>query len=1466
MSSVKGPLRPEEEKLFLGQPKGFPFDDFALEDVMLPENDDMDIASEDDSDEEEEIETESGFGSIVVVDNLPKVPPEKHEKLCSVVKKVFQQIATVREGGLWMPFDPETKLTRGIAFVEFNTPEEAQAAQQQTNNYKLDKSHTFQVNMFDDFDKYSKVPDEYAPAERKAYEPQENLQQWMMDKRGRDQFVVRHGDETEIAWNDSQRNTIEEVYKRTFWTESFVQWSPHGSFLATLHRQGVAIWGGSSFNRIHRYSHPGVRLMSFSPNERYLVTYSLQEADSPTDKAIMLFNVFDTRSGRKLRNFTGTADDFATGAAAGVGGMLGWPIFKWGGHPEDRYFARLARNCISVYEAPEMGLLDRKSLKLDNVFDFEWSPAEPILCAFQTEQANGNLPARISLIRIPDRVELRQKNLFSVSDVRLFWHPQGDFLAVQVDRYTKTRKSTFTSFELFSVKERDIPMEVLDLPTKGDKVVNFAWEPHGTRFAILHGDGTKPSLSLYNMKDMRTSARGVQLVATQPNKQVNSLQWSPQGKFLVLGGLKAMQGQLEFFSADDFEVMSAAEHFMCTDVEWDPTGRYVATSVTHVHHMENGFNIWAFNGQLLYRVPRDKFFQFAWRPRAPTLLTAAQQEGILNDLKTYSRRYDEDDAAVLVEVDEQIRSERKRLMTEWQQWYEGKKAWLEEMAAAKDKLLQGSQEEAAFVSLSDTMDEDPEPPEQPVAERDPTGRYLRYDHILGRGAFKTVYKAFDEEDAIEVAWNQVRVSELVTSKEDKERLFAEIRVLKQLKHKNIMTFFDSWLDQKTYTVNFITELFTSGTLRQYRRRHRNLDPEVFKIWAWQILCGLVYLHGHTPPIIHRDLKCDNLFINGCEGIVKIGDLGLATLLRARTAPQSVLGTPEFMAPELWEEEYDARVDVYSFGMCLLELATLDYPYSECKNPAQIYRKLTLGIRPAALQKVTSQELAEFIAVCIRPVSQRPFARQLLKHPYFDAIRSCRSAHHLGMTSLSRATGESADYMSSTELLGSGTLASMDQPLSAPSSIAGDVLAEIEVPEVTAIPVPPPKSPPQRSTMSIARSPTRHRTVSGGDELFAIVRPSDTGSIDFACIPEVSSTGEGTAVPIGGEREFRVQGRLQEDASQLNLRLRILQPDGTAKVVEFDYDLAEDTAMSVAAEMGPTHSLATWLAASRQHTADAHEGHHTPRRRTSEHSLLGPGPPRAASPAPLPSQLSFPKPAARQSSDASAGFLTPSDGFPAAPVSSSTPPPVSPRSPHLPAPVSPRSPHTSPEQQQGGVDGRTLSKLLSASQKVDRRLPMQKLFEHLEDHFIVDNSDGILHLSNGSTRLLPLRVNASSPRHRHRSLGGSGSLTPDLSSPPAYASPLGSPMPQATSPAPYSASTSPRHIDGFMSPQLGRGGALLSSRSASEKELKRKVAAEAAVARMRDLEAKFQGLCGLSNPSRSGTRADPGMPLNGLRQH
>lgn len=62
---------------------------------------------------------------------------------------------------------------------------------------------------------------------------------------------------------------------------------------------------------------------------------------------------------------------------------------------------------------------------------------------------------------------------------------------------------------------------------------------------------------------------------------------------------------------------------------------------------------------------------------------------------------------------------------------------------------------------------------------------------------------------------------------------------------------------------------------------------------------------------------------------------------SQTYVESVIGTPEFMAPELYEEKYTEKVDIYSFGMCVLEMATGEYPYSECENVGQVFRKVCL---------------------------------------------------------------------------------------------------------------------------------------------------------------------------------------------------------------------------------------------------------------------------------------------------------------------------------------------------------------------------------------------------------------------------------------------------------------------------------------------------------------------------------------------
>uniref|UniRef100_A0A8B9F671 Serine/threonine-protein kinase WNK4 n=1 Tax=Amazona collaria TaxID=241587 RepID=A0A8B9F671_9PSIT len=265
----------------------------------------------------------------------------------------------------------------------------------------------------------------------------------------------------------------------------------------------------------------------------------------------------------------------------------------------------------------------------------------------------------------------------------------------------------------------------------------------------------------------------------------------------------------------------------------------------------------------------------------------------------------------------------------------------------------------------------------------PDGRFLKFDIEIGRGSFKTVYKGLDTETTVEVAWCELQTRKL--SKTERQRFSEEVEMLKGLQHPNIVRFYDSWKSsiKGQLCIVLVTELMTSGTLKTYLKRFKEMKLKVLQRWSRQILKGLHFLHTRSPPIIHRDLKCDNIFITGPTGSVKIGDLGLATLKRASFA-KSVIGTPEFMAPEMYEEKYDEAVDVYAFGMCMLEMATSEYPYSECQNAAQIYRKVTSGLKPSSFYKVKVPELKEIIEGCIRmDKDERYTIQDLLEHSFFQ---------------------------------------------------------------------------------------------------------------------------------------------------------------------------------------------------------------------------------------------------------------------------------------------------------------------------------------------------------------------------------------------------------------------------------------------------------------------------------------------------
>lgn len=267
-------------------------------------------------------------------------------------------------------------------------------------------------------------------------------------------------------------------------------------------------------------------------------------------------------------------------------------------------------------------------------------------------------------------------------------------------------------------------------------------------------------------------------------------------------------------------------------------------------------------------------------------------------------------------------------------------------------------------------------------ETSPNGRYIRYNAILGKGAYKTVYKAFDTEEALEVAWNKLNVDRL--SEYDLEKVSNEVSLLRQVEHKNIIRFYDTWHSEGangSRTINFITEQMISGTLKEYLKKAKAIKLKVIRRWCRNILEAIAYLHLRKPPIMHRDLKCDNIFINGHVGEVKIGDLGLSGV-KERDKAESVIGTPEFMAPELYEESYTEKVDIYAFGMCLLEIVTMEYPYSECNNMAQIFKKVFNGERPGAFNMLVDGDVKDVIASCLNREAYRPSAAELLEHPLF----------------------------------------------------------------------------------------------------------------------------------------------------------------------------------------------------------------------------------------------------------------------------------------------------------------------------------------------------------------------------------------------------------------------------------------------------------------------------------------------------
>lgn len=258
-----------------------------------------------------------------------------------------------------------------------------------------------------------------------------------------------------------------------------------------------------------------------------------------------------------------------------------------------------------------------------------------------------------------------------------------------------------------------------------------------------------------------------------------------------------------------------------------------------------------------------------------------------------------------------------------------------------------------------------------MIDESPKKRYIRFSEEIGKGSYKVVYSSIDLIDMKHVAWNTICTRNLTFN--EKKRIVTEVKMLYELDHDNIIKVYASWRLENE--VIFITNI-TSSSLKTFIYKYRIANLRHILSWSCQILEALCYLHDRN--IIHRDVKCENIFIDTNTSQVFLGDFGFATYKDDFEKLDISIGTLEYMAYEmLGEKDYSEKVDIYAFGMCLLEMLTLETPYKECDNMIQIFNKKMNYIQPKSLEKVKNIRLKKIIENLLGPPEGRPTTREIL---------------------------------------------------------------------------------------------------------------------------------------------------------------------------------------------------------------------------------------------------------------------------------------------------------------------------------------------------------------------------------------------------------------------------------------------------------------------------------------------------------
>ena len=246
---------------------------------------------------------------------------------------------------------------------------------------------------------------------------------------------------------------------------------------------------------------------------------------------------------------------------------------------------------------------------------------------------------------------------------------------------------------------------------------------------------------------------------------------------------------------------------------------------------------------------------------------------------------------------------------------------------------------------------------------------------LGRGSYGTVYTVKSNINSNIYVMKKMELNHL--NPRQQVECYHEVSILKKVDHKNIIKYYSSFLEKETlYIIMEYAELGDLYSLIKHYKKHSKhfSESDLWKISS-EILTGLEYLHSHN--IIHRDIKCLNLFITK-DRHIKIGDLGVSAFSSSGdNLHYTRVGTPLYISPELVKQKpYDYKTDIWSFGCSLYHLACLEPPFTG-GNLIVLGNNIVKGV-PKALPTHYSNELKSFVDKMLeKRADKRPSAKEAL---------------------------------------------------------------------------------------------------------------------------------------------------------------------------------------------------------------------------------------------------------------------------------------------------------------------------------------------------------------------------------------------------------------------------------------------------------------------------------------------------------